>query len=300
MSLLVTGSIGIDSVDTPTGSVTDVLGGSAVYFAAAASFFVPVRLVAAVGADVPAGLGNVLEHFKIDTRGFEIRAGSNTFRWHGKYRRNMNERETLAVQPNVLAEALPPVPDAYRDSEYVFLANTDPGSQLEFRRQFPHCKLCVADTMDLWISTQCAALTDLLRNIDGLVLNNEEAEQLTGEPNIIRAAELIVQMGPKFVIVKKGEHGALVEHDGVKVVLPAFPASQVVDPTGAGDSFAGGVMGHLAATGDLSHENLRIAMAWGTVVASFTIESFSLDRLMRLTRAELNERFEHYRSMLAI
>ena len=148
--------------------------------------------------------------------------------------------------------------------------------------------------MDLWISTQCAALTDLLRNIDGLVLNNEEAEQLTGEPNIIRAAELIVQMGPKFVIVKKGEHGALVEHDGVKVVLPAFPASQVVDPTGAGDSFAGGFLGYVAATGDLTIDGYRRAMIVGSVMASFTVESFGLDRLSALTPTDIRERYREF------
>ena len=301
MPLIVTGSIGIDSVHAPTGTATDVLGGSSIYFAAAASFFGPVRIVGAVGEDFPKPFMNTLGHFaNIDLAGLERRAGSKTFRWSGKYMQNMNERQTTAVELNVLAEALPPVPEAFRDSQYVFLANTDPGSQLQLLEQFPDRALAVADTMDLWIDTQRDGLMELLRHIDGLVLNNDEAEMLTGESNLIRAAEKIVAMGPRFVVVKKGEHGAMIEHEGVKVVLPAYPARQVVDPTGAGDSFAGGLMGHLAATGDLSLGGLRRAMAYGTIVASFTIETFSLDRLGQIERSDIDQRLQTYRAMLEI
>jgi len=300
MSLIVTGSIGIDSVETPTGSVDDVLGGSSIYFAAAASFFGPVRVVGAVGEDFPDAFMDTFRHFDIDLSGIERRTGSRTFRWHGRYMQNMNIRETVSVQLNVLAEDLPPVPESYRDSQYVFLANTDPASQMKLLSQFPHCKLSVADTMDLWINTQKDQLTQLMTKVDGLVLNNDEAEQLTGETNVILAAEKIVGMGPPFVVVKKGEHGAMVEHSGAKVVLPAFPAGNVVDPTGAGDCFAGGMMGYLAATGDLSLPALRMAMAYGTIVASFNIESFSLDRLRQLTRAEIDARLGQYRAMLDI
>lgn len=300
MSLIVTGSIGIDSVEAPTGKADNVLGGSAIYFAAAASFFTPVRLVAAVGEDFPDEHLETFRRFDIDLEGLEKRSGSKTFRWSGKYHENMNVRDTLAVDLNVLAEDLPPVPESYRDSEFVFLANTDPGSQLALLNQFPGRKLAVADTMDLWISTQRDKLVELLAHVDGLVLNNDEAEQMTNESNLIVAAEKICDMGPRFVVVKKGEHGALIEHGGAKVVLPAFPAKQVVDPTGAGDSFAGGMMGYLASVNDTSLPAVRRAMAYGTIVASFNIESFSLDRLKQISRADIDERFEAYRSMLEI
>jgi sugar/nucleoside kinase (ribokinase family) len=298
--LIVTGSIGIDSVEAPTGTADDVLGGSCVYFSAAASFFGPVRLVGAVGDDFPDEHLSALKRFDIDLAGLERRSGSQTFRWHGKYMQNMNSRQTVSVEPNVLAEAFPPVPASFRDSRYLFLANTHPAAQLELLDQFPDRKLAVADTMDLWIDTERSVLLDLLRRIDGLVLNNDEAEQLTDEPNLIAAAMKIVDMGPKFVVVKKGEHGALIEHGGTRVVLPAYPAKDVVDPTGAGDSFAGGMMGYLAAHGDLSPAAMRRAMAYGTILASFNIESFSLERLGQISREDIERRFEEYRQMLAL
>ena len=300
MSLIVTGSIGIDTVEAPTGHADEVLGGSCVYFAAAASFFGPVRVVGAVGEDFPDDHLGVLQQFNIDLTGLERRLGSKTFRWHGRYLQNMNSRQTVSVEPNVLAEALPPVPAGFRDSRYIFLANTHPAGQLELLDQFPDRKLAVADTMDLWIDTERATLLDLLRRIDGLVLNNDEAEQLTDESNVIRAAQKIVAMGPKFVVVKKGEHGALIDHGTTRVVLPAYPAQDVVDPTGAGDSFGGGMMGYLAAHGDLSPPGMRRAMAYGTIVASFNIESFSLDRLSQISREDIEKRYREYAEMLAL
>ena len=301
MSLIVTGSIGIDSVETPAGVAEDVLGGSMIYFAAAASFFGPVRVVGVVGDDFPDQYMNAFEHFNIETQGVERRAGSKTFRWRGKYFDDMNVRETLAVELNVLAEALPPVPDDYRDSRYVFLANTDPASQMDLLANFPDRKLAVADTMDLWIKTRRDKLEQLLAQIDGLVLNDSEAQLLTGEPNLVRAAERIVEMGPRFVVIKKGEHGALLLHDHDEVALPAIPTRQVIDPTGAGDSFAGGMMGYLASPaneGGTSVHALRVAMAYGTVVASFNIESFSLDRLKQISRGDIDERFDGFSRML--
>ncbi len=313
MPLIVTGSIGIDSIQAPTGSADAVLGGSCVYFAAAARLFGPVRLVGAVGDDLPADHRATLESLEgVDLAGLETRSGSKTFRWQGKYHRNMNDRDTLGVELNVLQEALPPVPEAYRDSQYVFLANTHPRGQLALLDAFAQAKLVVADTMDLWIANERDALMELLGRIDGLVLNDPEAFQLTGKTNLVRAAEAILEMGPRFVIIKKGEHGSFVmlrDHAGAGelhesvAMLPAFAARDVVDPTGAGDSFAGGMMGHLAATdaagdGRLDLDELRVAMAYGTVVASFTIESFSLDRLRSLTRAEVDERLTTFRRML--
>lgn len=298
MSLIVTGSIGIDSIDAPTGKAENVLGGSCIYFAAAASFFTPVRVVGAVGEDFPDAFLDTFRHFKVDLAGLERRAGSKTFRWHGRYHQDMNVRDTLDVQLNVLAERLPPVPATYRDSRYVFLANTHPAGQIELRKQFPGAALVVADTMDLWINNEKAALLDLLRQVHGLVLNYEESFQLTGKTNIVRACEEVLKLGPKFVVVKKGEHGAFLMHDGGVVALPAFAARDVIDPTGAGDTFAGGMMGHLAATGDLSLPGVRRAMAYGTIVASFNIESFSLDRLKQITRADIDARLAGYCRML--
>lgn len=300
MPLIVTGSIGIDSVHAPTGNAEEVLGGSCIYFAAAASFFTPVRLVAAVGEDFPPHFMDTFRRFRIDLAGLERRAGSKTFRWRGKYHENMNHRDTLSVELNVLAESLPPVPHQYRDSEYVFLANTHPANQLDLLLNFPQRKLAVADTMDLWIETQRPALLALLPKLDGLVLNDSEAIMLTEELNIVRAADRILDLGPKFVVIKKGEHGSLLVHKQGEIVLPAFPARQVVDPTGAGDSFAGGMMGCLAATGDLSLKGLRRAMAYGTVVASYNIEAFSLERLKQIERKHLDDRLGQFRGMFEI
>ena len=298
MSLIVTGSIGIDSVETPTGKAPDVLGGSAIYFAAASSFFADVRLVAAVGEDFPEHHLDTFRHFGVDLAGLEHRQGSKTFRWSGKSHENMTPRDTTAVELNVLAEDLPPVPDSYKDSEIVFLANTHPAGQQALLEQFPNRKLAIADTMDLWIENENAALKDLLRNLDALVLNDEEVFQLTGKTNLVRAAEAVIELGPKFVVIKKGEHGAFLMHEDGMAALPAYAARDVVDPTGAGDTFAGGMLGHLAATKDFSLSNLRRAIAYGTVVASFTIESFSLDRLSKLSKSEIDDRLHHYRQLL--
>jgi len=300
MPLIVTGSIGIDSIHTPTDKVEDVLGGSCVYFAAAASFFGPVRLVGAVGDDFPDHHMKTFTHFDLDLAGLERRTGSKTFRWRGKYHENMNDRDTLEVDLNVLAEHLPAVPDQYRDSRHIFLANTHPAGQLELLASFPDRAIAVADTMDLWIETERPTLLKLLKQIDGLVLNDSEAVMLTEQANIVRAADAILELGPKFVVIKKGEHGALLGHADGRAVLPAYPAHHVVDPTGAGDSFAGGMMGHLAATCDYSIRGLRTAMAYGTMVASFNIEAFSLERLKQIKRNHLDDRFQEYRSMMQI
>lgn len=300
MSLIVTGSIGIDSIEAPTGSADNVLGGSSIYFGAAASFFGPVRLVGAVGEDFPEEFLATFEHFAIDLEGLERRAGSKTFRWRGRYHANMNERDTLDVQLNVLAEDVPPVPESYRDSRFIFLANTHPAAQMALLENFPERKLAVADTMNLWIENELAALKDLMRQIDGLVLNDSEAFQLTGKTNIVRAAESILELGPRFVVIKKGEHGAFLLHDEGIGALPAYAARDVVDPTGAGDSFAGGMLGYLAATGDTSLNGLRQAMAYGTIVASYNIESFSLDRLATLTAKELEDRYAEFGRMTRV
>jgi sugar/nucleoside kinase (ribokinase family) len=303
MPLLVTGTIGIDTLHAPTGEATGVLGGSCSYFAAAASFLSRVRVVGAVGGDWPAEHERVLRSFRnVCLDGLERRPGSQTFAWGGRYLDNMNRRETLFTRLGVLEEAPPRVPEAYRDSRYVFLANTHPLVQADLLAHFPKRAIAVCDTMDLWINIARPELNALLRQVDGVILNDEEALQLTDERNVVTAGRRILESGPRaFVVVKKGEHGAILIHrDGVASV-PAYPAdgAQVVDPTGAGDTFAGGFMGHIARAGATDFHALRHAMAWGTVMASFTIEAFGLERLQRLTAGQVEDRYRAFRSMIA-
>lgn len=307
MSLVVTGTVSIDSVYTPDGQHREnILGGSCTYFAAAASFYSPVRMVGVVGEDFPDAMRQTIARFPaIDAAGLETRAGSKSFRWGGKYRSNMDERDTLFTELNVLMEDPPPVPEAYRDSRVVFLANTHPAVQMGMLEHFPQRTLAVADTMDLWIESEREALVALIGMIDGLVLNYDEAEQLTGLTNTVAAARKLTEWGPTFVVVKKGEHGCILAHrDGI-AALPAYPAEVVVDPTGAGDTFAGGMLGHLARMSEqgadgcaIGFDTIRRALAHGTVTASFTIESFSLDRLAVLTREQIDERYQQFAAMM--
>jgi len=302
MALVVTGTVSIDNVYTPeSGAAEGVLGGSCAYFAAAASLYGPVRLVAAVGDDFPEAHRETLARFpNIDASGLETRSGSKTFRWSGKYMENMDHRETLATELNVLEEAPPKAPASFADSKYVFLANSHPAVQMDMLSQFPDCSLSVADTMDLWIDVARDDLEKLLGKVDGLVLNYDEAEQFTGMKNTVAAGRKLLEYGPRFVVVKKGEHGCILTHrDGI-AALPAYPAEEVVDPTGAGDTFAGGMMGHIASetpSDPGSFESIRKALAHGTVVASYTIEKFSLDRLDGLNRSEIDARFDVFASM---
>ncbi len=301
MSLLVTGSIGIDTVETPSGKAVDALGGSSVYFARAASFFSPVRFVGVVGADCPDDfLKPLADNPRIDMAGLEVRAGAKTFRWHGRYHEDVNERDTVSVELNVLAEKGPTIPEAFRDSRYVFLANTHPALQLELLGQLTAPALVVADTMDLWIEAERETLTKLLDGIDGLVLNDSEARQFTGRSNVVAAGLEIAERVKRFVVVKKGEHGCLLLAGGEVVALPSYPCASVVDPTGAGDSFAGGMMGHLAAVDRVDPTSLKRALACGTVIASFTLEDFSLDRLQRAERAEVDDRLAGFVEMLRL
>ncbi|MFW6155097.1 MAG: PfkB family carbohydrate kinase [Planctomycetota bacterium] len=301
MSVLVTGSIGIDTIEAPAGRVDCVLGGSAVYFAAAASFFAPVRFVAVAGEDMPEGFLTPLEAMgTIDTSGLEIRRGSATFRWSGRYHDDINHRDTLDVQLGVLAEVGPTIPEPLRDSPYVFLANTHPALQLELIEQLTAPKLIVADTMNLWIENEAETLAALLSRIDGIILNDSEARLLTGETNTIIAADRIRRMVRRFVVVKKGEHGSVLLTDGKIFVLPAYPSLTVVDPTGAGDSFAGAMMGYVADADTTDAATLLTGMAYGTVVASLELEDFSLDKLKHITRADIDERFAEFVTMTRI
>ncbi|MCE5279522.1 MAG: PfkB family carbohydrate kinase [Planctomycetaceae bacterium] len=300
MSLLVTGSIGIDTVESPSGKAADILGGSSIYFAMAASFFSPVRLVGVVGEDCPEGFLAPLEkNTRIDLAGLEVRPGSKTFRWHGKYRDDVNERDTVSVDLNVLAERGPSIPPQFRDSRYVFLANTHPALQVELLGQLDSPSLVVADTMDLWISGERAALMELLGLIDGLVVNDSEALLLTGESNIIGAGLTISEMVRQFVVVKKGQHGSLLFVGRKVFALPSYPVLNVVDPTGAGDSFAGAMMGYLAAQDNADEATLCRALAYGTVTASLELEDFSVNRLAEIARKDIDQRLEHFQQVCA-
>ena len=303
MKLVVTGTIGIDTVQTPRAKREGVSGGSAAYFAAAASQLCPVRLVAVVGGDWPAEHHSILKSFSgVCLDGLESRTNSRTFAWGGKYFEDVNRRETLFTEVGVLQEEPPRVPAAYADSELVFLGNTHPSVQLGFIDQFPKRKLVVADTMDLWIRTANPELRALLQRVDGLIVNDSEAAELTGVRNAISAGRKILDMGPKFVVVKKGEHGAILIHPEGSAVIPAFPIedANVVDPTGAGDSFAGGFMGYLAREGRFDFASLQKAMAYGTVVASFSLEAFGLDRMRTLKFDEITKRLAQFQQMARV
>jgi len=303
MSLIVTGTIGIDTVETPdAGRREELLGGSAVYFCAASSFYTKPRLVAVVGDDFPESFMDTLRSFEnVDLAGLEVREGSKTFRWGGKYLADMDHRETLFTELGVLEEPPPTVPNEFRDSKVLFLANSHPMVQLGMLEQLSELDLSVVDTMDLWIDIAKPELTNLLERVDGLVLNFDEAEQYTGHRNPVSAGKHLLELGPRFVVIKKGEHGCILVHrDGI-CALPAYPTEHVVDPTGAGDSFAGGLMGRLASRGgqDLgSFESIRDALAHGTIIASFNVESFSLERMQAISRNDVNNRFDHYASMM--
>ena len=299
MPLLVVGSVALDSVETPSRTRENVLGGSAVYFSYAASYFSPVRLVGAVGEDWPAEYTKLLQLRQIDTAGLNVIPGGKTFRWRGRYHSNMNDRDTLDVQLNVLGEFDPVLPESFTHCPFLFLANGSTRTQLKILDQCPGVRLVVADTMDLWIRNEPDELRRLLKRIDGLVLNDSEAKLLTGEDNLVRAGREVRAMGPAFVVIKKGEHGAMFFSQHETYVLPAYPTPTVVDPTGAGDSFAGGMMGYLAEQGNFEPKTLKEAMAYGILVASFTVEDFSLDKLAAISREDLDQRMDEYRRMLS-
>lgn len=299
MSLLVVGSVALDNIQTPVASRERVLGGAAVFFSYVGSFFGPVQMLGVVGDDFPPEYIEMLKSRNIDTTGLEIREGGKTFCWTGKYLENMNDRETLDTQLNVLDGFSPVLPEEYRRAEYVFLANASPETQLSVLDQLHGANLVVADTMNLWINIQREQLEALLKRIDGILLNDSEAALLTGETNLIKAARRILEMGPRFVIVKKGEHGAVFISQFEIYLIPAFPTESVVDPTGAGDTFAGGMMGYLASKADsLDGEAIKKAIAYGTIVASFTVEGFGLDRLQEISIEDIDSRLEQFRRMI--
>ncbi len=298
MSLVVTGSIGIDTVKTPHGVSENCLGGAAIYFSMAASFFAPVRFVGVVGSDCPFDLAKVFAGRDVDLKGLEIRQQSKTFRWTGTYHEDMDSRTTDSVELNVLAEAPPSVPEEYKDSKFVFLANTAPALQQQLLEQIDKPDFVAVDTMNLWIQNNLNDLKALLKKIDCLIINEDEARMLAIDKNLIRAGGKILGMGPNVIIMKKGESGSIMcNNEDQTFMLPAYPATNVKDPTGAGDSFAGGLMGYLAQTGKTDFDTLKTAVAYGTVTASFTIADFSLGGLTAIGRPDIDSRLETLREL---
>ena len=294
---MVVGTVAIDSLETPFGKRDRVFGGSASYFSYAASFFTPVALVANVGRDFPQEYRRILAERPIDLSHLEVSDGK-TFFWKGKYETDLNSAITLETQLNVLTQFAPKL-RFESHPKFLFLANIDPSLQADVLDQIqkPRLKFVACDTMNYWIRTKKKELLHLISRVDGIVMNDGEAREITGETNLIRAAQKIKSWGPLAVIIKKGEHGALVFYNSQFFALPAYPLEDVFDPTGAGDSFAGGMMGYLASAGQVNFETLKKAVALGSIVASFTVEDFGLERLRRLTRAEVNERLGLFRKI---
>jgi sugar/nucleoside kinase (ribokinase family) len=298
--LLVVGSVALDSVETPFGKVQEVLGGSATYFSYSASFFTQVRLVATVGEDFPDSHLRLLQNRGVDTAGLQTSKG-RTFRWAGRYGYDLNEAKTLDTQLNVFAHFRPKLGEAVRHTPFLFLANIDPELQLDVLDQMKERPRLVAlDTMNFWIQGKQEALRRVLAKVDVVTINDGEARQLASEPNLIRAARAIASLGPRTVVVKRGEYGALMLTDGSFFFVPAYPLESVYDPTGAGDTFAGGFMGYLAAQDRVDAAAMRRALAYGSVMASFTVEDFSLTRLTRLKPADIADRYTAFHDLIRL
>ena len=298
MTLLVVGSIALDSVSTPHGERKDILGGAASYFSVGASLFTPVRLAGVIGEDFPEEHLELFRSRRIDLEGLRRIEGGKTFRWSGKYVDRMDVAETLDTQLNILGECKPELPESFRDSEFVLLANDHPANQLSVTQQLNKPRFVMMDTMNLWIDNFRDDVCRVLQAVDALVCNDEEARALGENANLIAAMKTIRGMGPQVVLIKKGEHGAIVLHEDKFFALPAYPLDVVKDPTGAGDTFASGVMGYLARSGDTSFKALKQAMSYGTVVASYNVEDFGLDRLRTLSWEDIETRFNGYTQFL--
>ncbi len=296
MSILVVGSAALDTVETPFGAVEDALGGSAIYFSAAASYFAPVNLVAVVGDDFPTEQIEFLKNKNVDFSGLEV-ADGKTFRWGGKYGFDLNDRDTLFTHLNVFEKFEPKIPDSYKNSEYIFLANIGPELQMDVLKQIQSPKLVALDTMNYWIGGNLPALRETLKHVDVLIVNDSEVRQLAYEANLVKASKIVQEMGPKSLIIKKGEHGAVLITRDSFFWAPAYPLEIIYDPTGAGDTFAGGFMGYMAKSDDISIDNLKRAVVFGGTMASFCVEKFSLERLENLSEEEIRKRFYEFWQM---
>lgn len=298
MSVLVVGSVALDTIETPFGSVKETVGGSATYISVAASYFVnPVRLVGVVGGDFPREGMAFLEERNVDLEGLEVIRDGKTFRWSGRYHYDLNERDSLSTELNVFESFDPKIPERFRKMRYVCLGNIDPVLQRKVLQQLESPRLVVCDTMNYWINGKRDELEKTVRMINVLILNDSEARLLSREPNLIKAAKVIRGMGPSVVIIKKGEHGALLLTEQMVFSAPAYPMENIFDPTGAGDSFAGGFIGWLARTEDVSEENLKRAVIYGSTLASFCVEKFGVAGLAGLTYLGIQDRFREFREL---
>jgi sugar/nucleoside kinase (ribokinase family) len=296
--LLVVGSVALDSVETPFGKAENVLGGSGTFFSAAASLLTPVQLVGVVGNDYPMDQLTALAKRGVDLAGVEQADGSS-FRWRGRYRHDLNSAETIETHLGVFSHFSPKIPAQFKSAPFVFLANIDPRLQLDVLRQVNKPTLVACDTMNFWIESRRSDLVELLGHVDLITVNDGEARQLTEKANLVRAARWILERGPRYVIIKKGEHGAFMFTKDTIFFAPAYPLESVFDPTGAGDSFAGGFMGYLARSGDVSEANMRRAMIYGAALGSFAVEKFSIQRLLEVTPADIAARVAEFRQLVA-
>lgn len=297
MSLLVIGTVAFDAIETPFGKTDKIIGGAATYAGLAASYFKKkgINLVSVVGYDFPQETIKLFNEHGINTDGIEVKADEKTFFWSGKYHNDMNTRDTLDTQLNVLATFEPKVPEAYKDCEFLMLGNLMPKLQMEVINQLQNRpKLIVMDTMNFWMEIALDDLKETMKHVDVLTINDEEARLLSKEYSLVKAAQKILAMGPKYLIIKKGEHGALLFHGGQVFFAPALPLEDVFDPTGAGDSFAGGFIGYLSETRDISFENMKRAIIFGSAMASFTVEKFGIERLVNLTQDEVEDRVQQF------
>ncbi len=298
MSVLVVGSVALDSVETPFGKADQVIGGSGIFFSASASHLAPVQLVGVVGDDYPMAQLEPLRKRGVDMAGLE-RATGESFRWRGRYRHDLNSAETLETRLGVFSHFSPKIPAQFKSAPFVFLANIDPRLQLDVLRQVNKPKLVACDTMNFWIESRRPDILELITHVDLITLNDGEVRQLTDCANLVKAARWIMQRGPSMVIIKKGEHGAFLFKEKSIFFAPAYPLEEVFDPTGAGDSFAGGFMGYLARTGDLSDANLRRAVVYGSAMGSFAVEKFSVQRLLEITPADIASRVAEFKRLVA-
>ena len=296
MSLLTVGTVAFDAIETPFGKTDKIIGGAATYIALASSYFTkPINMVSVVGDDFPEeGLQNLKNH-GANTHGIQIKKGEKTFFWSGKYHNDMNTRDTLATELNVLADFEPVVLDEYQNCEFLMLGNLTPAVQISVINQLKNRpKLVVLDTMNFWMDIALDELKEVIKKIDVLTINDEEARQLSGEYSLVKAAQVILEMGPEYLVIKKGEHGALLFNKESVFFAPALPLEEVFDPTGAGDSFAGGFIGYLASTRDISFDNMKRAIIFGSAMASFCVEKFGTERLINLTQDEIDDRVQDF------
>ena len=296
--LLIVGTVAFDAIETPFGKTDKILGGAATYIGLSASNFdVESAVVSVVGEDFPEEYLDLLTKSNINIEGLEVVKGGKTFFWSGKYHNDLNSRDTLDTQLNVLADFNPVVPESHKDSEYVMLGNLHPLVQLSVLDQVKDPKLVVLDTMNFWMDNTLDDLMKVIARVDVITINDEEARQLSGEYSLVKAARKIEEMGPKYVVIKKGEHGALLFHKDQVFFAPALPLEEVFDPTGAGDTFAGGFIGYLARTGDVSFENMKSAIIYGSNLASFCVEKFGTERMQTLTGDQVNKRLDEFKKL---